>query len=62
MQYSPERVNLEYFRNFNESRSYDKPMGLYLGSVLGDIRCMTSVLGMSYLMYDEVEEIKKIRI
>lgn len=57
MQYSPERVNLEFFRNFNETRSLDVPIGLHLGSVLGEIRNMTSVEGMSYLMYDEDEEL-----
>lgn len=57
MQYSPERVNLEYFRHFNETRSYDTPIGLHLGSVLGSIRDMTSVVGMSYLLYDEDEDL-----
>lgn len=57
MQYSPERVNLEYFRHFNETRPQDLPVGLHLGSVLGDIRNMTSVTGMSYLLYDEDEDL-----
>lgn len=33
------------------------PVGLFLGSVLGDIRNMTSVVGMSYLLYDDDEEL-----
>ncbi|MBQ7922531.1 MAG: hypothetical protein IJ325_08140 [Clostridia bacterium] len=57
MQYSPDRVNLEYFKAFNETRATDIPIGLNLGSVLGTIRDMTSVLGMSYLMYDEDEDL-----
>ena len=57
MQFSPDRVNLEYFKNFNETRSYDYPIGLFLGSVIGDIRNITSVLGMSYLIYDEDEDL-----
>lgn len=57
MQYSPERVDFEYFRSFNETRDNDRPIGLNLGSVLGNIRDMTSVVGMSYLMYDEDEEL-----
>ena len=32
-------------------------MGRSIGSVLGDIRNMTSVVGMSYLIYDEDEEL-----
>ncbi len=54
MQYRPERVNREYFASFSAD-TYDVPVGLHLGSVLGDIRNMTSVVGMSYLMYDEDE-------
>jgi len=57
MQYTPERVNFEYYKTFNETRPMDVPIGLYLGSVLGDIRSMTSVVGMSYLIYDEDEEL-----
>ena len=55
MQYIPERIDLEYYRHFNETRPQDIPVGLHLGSVLGAIRNMTSVLGMSYLLYDEDE-------
>ena len=57
MQYSPERVNLEFFKNFNETRSYELPIGIHLGSVMGSIRDMVSVVGMSYLIYDEDEEL-----
>lgn len=57
MQFSPDRINLDYFRNFNETRPKDVPVGIALGSVLGDIRNMTSVVGMSYLIYDEDEEL-----
>ena len=57
MQYSPDRVNLEFYRNYNEMELPDRPRGLGIGSVLGEIRNMTSVLGMSYLMYDEDEEL-----
>ncbi len=57
MQFSPERINLAYFRTFNETRPMDRPVGIGVGSVLGDIRNMTSVVGMSYLMYDEDEEL-----
>jgi len=57
MQYSPDRVDFEFFRNFNETRDTERPIGLNLGSVLGNIRDMTSVVGMSYLMYDEDEDL-----
>ena len=57
MQFSPERVDTEYFKTFNETRPTDRPVGISVGSVLGDIRNMTSVVGMSYLMYDEDEDL-----
>ena len=57
MQFCPQRVNYEYFKHFNDTRDPDVPIGLHLGSVLGDIRSMVSVVGMSYLMYDEDEDL-----
>ena len=57
MQFCPERVNYEYFKHFNDTRDPDVPIGLHLGSVLGNIRSMVSVVGMSYLLYDEDEEL-----
>ncbi|MBR2413376.1 MAG: hypothetical protein IKB13_02645 [Clostridia bacterium] len=57
MQFSPDRVNVDYFKTFNETRDQGRPIGLNLGSVLGSIRNMTSVVGMSYLMYDEDENL-----
>ena len=57
MQFCPERVNYEYFKHFNDTRDPDVPVGLHLGSVLGNIRSMVSVVGMSYLLYDEDEEL-----
>ncbi len=57
MQFTPERVNFEYFENFNETRDWERPIALNLGSVLGSIRDMVSVVGMSYLLYDEDEDL-----
>ncbi len=57
MQFCPERVDLEFFRHFNENRPQDVPVGFHVGSVLGSVRDMVSVVGMSYLIYDEDEEL-----
>ncbi|MBQ8407792.1 MAG: hypothetical protein IJY39_02895 [Clostridia bacterium] len=57
MQYFAERVNVEAFKRFNETRDMEYPIGLHLGSVLGSIRDITTVMGMSYLIYDEDEEL-----
>lgn len=54
MQYTIDRVG-KIFENFNETRPLDRPVGLNLGSVLGDIRNMMSVVGLSEVMYDEDE-------
>ena len=57
MQYVPERVNIEYFKHFNETRPMDVPVGIHLGSVMGNIRNICTVIGMSYLIYDEDEDL-----
>ena len=56
MQYSSERVNVEAMKkNLDEKRKAGTPVGLKLGSIMGEIRDITTVMGMSYLMYDEDE-------
>ncbi len=57
MQFFPERVPTEYFKNFNETRDMETPIALHLGSVMGQIRDIVSVMGMSYLLYDEDEDL-----
>ena len=57
MQFSPERVDLEFFKKFNETRDMEIPIGLHVGSVLGHIRDYVTVMGMSYLLYDEDEDL-----
>ena len=54
MQYDGGRVDAEALRA-RRAACADRPLGLHLGSVLGDIRSMLSVVGMSYLMYDDPE-------
>lgn len=58
MEYFEGRVDVKSItEQFNEKSKGDIPVGLYLGSVLGEIRDITTVQGMSYLMYDEDEEL-----
>ena len=58
MQYSEDRAKSEdLIRQYNGKLEYDAPIGLRVGSVLGDIRDITTVMGMSYLMYDDDEEL-----
>ncbi len=57
MLFTPERIDLDYYRNLNKTCTQDAPIGLHVGSIIGKIRDMTSVMGMSYLMYDEDEEL-----
>ncbi len=57
MQFTPDRINLEFFKNFNQTRDMERPIGLHVGSVIGKIRDITTVMGMSYLLYDEDEDL-----
>ena len=58
MQYSSDRVNVAAMTSsFNEKRKHDTPIGLRVGSIMGDIRDITTVMGMSYLIYDEDEQL-----
>ncbi|MBO7406133.1 MAG: hypothetical protein J6V14_00770 [Clostridia bacterium] len=57
MQYAPERVDTAFYIRFNDIRPWDVPVGLHMGSVMGEIRNLTTVKGMSYLMYDEDEDL-----
>ena len=57
MQFTPERINQEFLKTFNETRDPDLPIGLHLGSIMGKIRDIVTVAGMSYLMYDEDEDL-----
>ena len=59
MQYCEERIDaLGSKEKFLEiSDGGDRPVGLYLGRVMGGIRDMATVVGMSYLMYDEDEDL-----
>lgn len=51
------RVDFGFFKRFNSDiyEKTDVPLGIHLGSVMGSIRDMTSVTGMSFLMYDDDE-------
>lgn len=57
MQFTKDRVDYELFSKFNETRDQNVPIGLNVGSVLGSLRNYVTVKGMSYLMYDEDEDL-----
>ena len=59
MQYTPARIDFEFFKKFNETER-DYPVGLHLGSVLGSIRNMLSVIGMSYMLCDDYDLLREI--
>ena len=54
LKYCAERIPTEFLKNFNENKD-DCPIGLHLGSVLGNIRNMLSVIGMSYMICDDYD-------
>ena len=56
MQFSADRLpSSNVIEALKNGQKPDRPWGLNVGSVLGDIRSMLSVIGLSYLMYDEDE-------
>ena len=59
MQYCEQRIDeLGAREKFDEiSDGGERPVGLYLGRVMGGIRDMATVVGMSYLIYDEDEDL-----
>ena len=57
MQFSPDRIDIKYFESFNETRPQDIPVCLNAGSILGKIRDMCTVTGMSYLLYDDDKDL-----
>ncbi len=57
MQYAPERVYKRFLSTFNETRDMEIPIGVFVGSIMGEIRDMATLQGMSFLMYDEDEEL-----
>lgn len=58
MQFFDARVDIGAMtKALNEKRTHDAPVGLGVGSIMGKIRDMTTVVGMSYLMYDEDEDL-----
>lgn len=58
MQYFDGRVDGEALKaKFEQKREGDTPVGIFLGSVMGQIRDITTVMGMSYLLYDEDEDL-----
>lgn len=57
LQYNPERIDFEALKNFEATRPQDVSVGIHVGSVLGNIRDMLTVKGLSYIMYDEDEDL-----
>ena len=59
MQYCEERVDVEAakLKHAHLSDGGEMPVGIYLGAVMGRIRDLATVVGMSYLMYDEDEDL-----
>ncbi len=64
-----EHLGLEKGKRDNEQRLYFKaanfhkkeyPFGLYVGSIIGNIRAMLSVMGLSYMIFDDYELLDEI--
>ena len=55
MQFKPERIPYDYFKNDFNKEKRDIPIGLHLGSVLGEVRNILSIMGMSYMIADDYD-------
>lgn len=60
MKFSADRVDVSYFKNEYVKLDRSEPIGLNLGSVMGDVRNMLSVIGMSYMICDDYDLLKEI--
>ncbi len=58
MQFSPERM--QHVNSAYINQTQDVPTGLEMGSVMGTVRNFLSVIGMSYMMYDDYELLQEI--
>ncbi len=54
MKFFADRVSKSYLEQVR-AENPDRPLGLHLGSVMGDIRNMMSVVGMSYMLCDDFD-------
>lgn len=57
MQYTDERIDFDVIEKMKDDSERDIPIGINLGSVIGTVRSMLSVVGMSYIIYDEDEQL-----
>lgn len=55
LQWCEERVNTEYFRSLSDDSHRDTPLGLFCGSLMGDMRNLLGVEELSYLYADDEE-------
>lgn len=60
MSYKPERIDADFVKKYFSERDESYPIAIHLGSVMGSIRDMLSVIGMSYMMYDDFDLLKEI--
>ena len=57
MMYDKTRIDYEAYYNYNAGAygEINAPIALWMGSIMGDIRNMLTLEGLSYIMYDEDE-------
>jgi len=53
LQFSPERVKTAILEQLKDDSERDLPIGLYCGSLLGEIRNCLGIVGLSYLVADD---------
>jgi uroporphyrinogen decarboxylase len=53
LQWSPERVDWQVLERIPEPEQRDQPFGLMCGSMIGRVRDITGLMGLSYLLADD---------
>ncbi len=60
MQFSQERIINAGVNRMQKDESHDAPIAIEMGSILGTVRNFLSVIGLSYMMYDDYELLQEI--
>ncbi len=55
LQVTPERVNMALMESLKDDSERDEPIGLYCGSLIGEIRNCLGIVGLSYLQVDDAD-------
>ena len=59
LQYSAERTDFAWYEQFRDDANRENPLGLFCGSLMGNLRNLTGVEGLSYIYCDDEDLLKE---